>query len=257
MASLKQETLTSVKWTTIERFGDEGIRFVLGIIMARLLTPSDYGILGMIAVFIAISRTIVDSGFCNALVRKLDRTETDFSTVFYFNVAIGIACYTILFFAAPLVAEFFNMPILRDVLRVQAIILIFNSLVVVHTAKLIIKLDYKTLAKRTVSANLIAGIVGVICAYFGMGVWALVVQAVLSKLISVIFIWYSVKWHSQWVFSKQSFNDLFSYGSKLMLAGLIDKLYSSLNTIIIGSFFFCKGPRSLPKRHPVCKDAGK
>lgn len=237
MASIKQETLTSVKWTTIERFSVEGIRFVLGIIMARLLTPSDYGILGMIAVFIAISRTFVDSGFGNALIRKLDRTDVDCSTVFHFNVLLGIVCYAILFLIAPLIAQFFEMPILSDVLRIQAITLVLNSLIIVHSAKLIIKLDYKTLAKRTLSANLIAGIVGVLCAYTGMGVWALVVQAVLSKLISVIFIWKSVKWRPQWVFSRTSFRELFSYGSKLMLAGLINKLFGSLNTFVIGKFF--------------------
>lgn len=240
MASIKQETLTSMKWTTIERFGVNGIRFVLGIIMARLLTPSDYGVLGMITVFIAISRTFVDSGFGNALIRKLDRTDVDCSTVFHFNVLLGIVLYAVLFLIAPLVARFFEMPILCDVLRVQAVTLILNSLIIVHTAKLIIKLDYKTLAKRTVSANLIAGIVGVLCAYFGMGVWALVVQAVLSKLISVIFIWKSVKWRPQWVFSRASFRELFSYGSKLMLAGLINKMYDSLNTFVIGKFFSAK-----------------
>ena len=240
MASVKKETLTSVKWTSIERAGVEGIRFILGIIMARLLTPADYGILGMIAVFISISRTFVESGFGNALIRKLDRTNVDFSTVFHFNVAIGIICYLLLYFSAPWIANMFNMPILCDVLRVQAITLIFNSLIVVHTAKLIIKLDYKTLAKRTISANLIAGIVGIICAYNGMGVWSLVVQAVLSKLISVLFIWYSVKWFPQWIFSTKSFKELFSYGSKLMLSGLIDKIYSSINTLVIGKFFSAK-----------------
>lgn len=240
MASVKKETLTSVKWTSIERVGVEGIRFVLGIIMARLLTPADYGILGMIAVFISISRTFVESGFGNALIRKLDRTNVDYSTVFHFNVVVGIVCYILLFISAPWIASIFNMPILCDVLRVQAITLIFNSLIVVHTAKLIIKLDYKTLAKRTLSANLIAGVIGVVCAYYGLGVWALVVQAVLSKLISVVFIWYSVKWFPQWIFSMKSFKSLFSYGSKLMLSGLIDKIYGSINTLVIGKFFSAK-----------------
>lgn len=240
MASVRRETLTSVKWTSIERFGVESIRFVLGIIMARLLTPDDYGILGMITVFISISRTFVDSGFGNALIRKLDRTNVDFSTVFHFNVIIGLVCYIILFFTAPWIANVFNMAILCDVLRVQAITLIFNSLIVVHTAKLIIKLDYKTLAKRTITANLIAGVVGVFCAYYGMGVWALVVQAVLSKFISVLFIWASVRWMPQFIFSINSFKGLFSYGSKLMLSGLIDRIYSSINTLVIGKFFSAK-----------------
>ena len=240
MASVRKETLTSVKWTSIERFGVESIRFVLGIIMARLLTPDDYGILGMITVFISISRTFVDSGFGNALIRKLDRTNVDFSTVFHFNVFIGLVCYIILFFTAPWIANVFNMAILCDVLRVQAITLILNSLIVVHTAKLIIKLDYKTLAKRTITANLIAGVVGVFCAYYGMGVWALVVQAVLSKFISVLFIWASVRWVPQFIFSINSFKGLFSYGSKLMLSGLIDRIYSSINTLVIGKFFSAK-----------------
>lgn len=240
MASIKQETLTSIKWTSIERFGVEGIRFVLGIIMARLLTPSDYGVVGMILVFISISNTFVDSGFGNALIRKLDRTDIDFSTVFHFNVFVGLVCYAILFLIAPFVAQFFEMPILSGVLRIQAVTLVLKSFIIVHTAKLIITLDYKTLAKRTIYANLISGIVGVFCAYLGMGVWALVVQAVLGSLIGVVFLWLSVKWRPQMVFSKTSFRELFSYGSKLMAAGLINQLFGSLNTLVIGKYFSAK-----------------
>ena len=129
MASIRQETLNSVKWTSVEKFALQGMHFVMGLIMARLLSPSDYGTVAMLGVFMAVSITFVDSGFSNALTRKLDRTEVDYSTIFYFNVIVALLFYIILFFIAPWVAAFFNSPILCDILRIQAISLIINSFI--------------------------------------------------------------------------------------------------------------------------------
>ena len=238
--SVRQQTLSGAKWAAIEKFSVQGIQFGLGIIMARLLMPSDYGIIGMLAIFIAVSQTFIDSGFCNALIRKIDRTEEDFCTVFYFNIVIALTCYLILFVAAPWIANFFHTPILSTILRVQAITLILNSLMGVHYAKLTININFKALAQRTMLASLVSGVVGVVLAYVGWGVWALVTQNLLSTVINLVFIWIYCKWIPRKAFSKESFHELFSYGSKLLASGLLNTVYVNLTPLIIGRFFSSK-----------------
>ena len=240
MASVKEDTIKSVKWSAIEKFSTQAVQFALGLIMARLLLPSDYGTVGMLAIFIAVSQSFVDSGFGSALVRKLDRTETDFSTVFYFNLVVACFLYGVLFFCAPFIADFFNTPILSPILRVQATTLIFGALMGIHNAKLTINLDFKAIAQRAVLAQLISGVVGVLCAYFGMGVWALVVQTVLGQIIQMLFVWIYLHWKPQWTFSWTSFKELGSFGSKLLASGLLHTVYSNLNTLVIGKFFSAK-----------------
>lgn len=237
MASVKEDTIKSVKWSAIEKFSLQAMQFVLGLIMARLLLPSDYGTIGMLAIFIAISQTFVDSGFGSALVRKLDRTETDFSTVFFFNLFVAILLYVILFFSAPLIAGFFDTPILCPILRVQATTLILGALMGIHNAKLTINLDFKAIAKISVSSTLLSGVVGIVCAYNGLGVWALVVQTVLGQIINMVSVWFYLRWRPQWVFSKQSFKELGSFGSKLLVSSLLHTIFSNLTTLIIGKFF--------------------
>lgn len=235
--SIKQQTLNGTKWAAIEKFSVQGIQFLLGIIMGRLLSPSDYGTVGMIAIFIAVSQTFIDSGFSNALVRKIDRTERDFCTVFYFNIFIGIICYIILFVFAPYIGSFFHTPILCPILRVQAITLILNSLMGVHYAKLTIDINFKILAQRSMLASLVSGTTGVALAYIGFGVWALVLQNLLYSIINLVFIWVYCKWIPREAFSKKSFKNLFSYGSKLLASGLLNTIYVNLTPLIIGRYF--------------------
>lgn len=242
MKSVKQETLSGVKWTAIEKFSVQGIQFLLGLIMARLLSPSDYGTVGMLAIFFAVSQTVIDSGFGNALVRKIDRTETDFSTVFYFNIVVSVACYILLFTIAPWVGSFFNMSILCPILRVQSINLILNSMMGIQVAKLTIDINFKALAKRSLWSSIVSGVFGIILAYNGFGVWALVYQSILSTFINLVFIWIYCKWKPRREFSWQSFRELFSYGSKLLLSGLLNTIYVNLTPIIIGKYF---SPRDL------------
>lgn len=242
MNSVKQKTLSGVKWTAIERFSVQGIQFLLGLIMARLLSPSDYGTVGLLVIFFAISQTFIDSGFGNALIRKIDRTETDFSTVFYFNIVVSVVCYLLLFAIAPWVGAFFDMPILCPILRVQSINLILNSLMGVQVARLTIDINFKALAKRSLWSSIVSGIIGVILAYNGLGVWALVYQSLLSTAINLVFIWIYCRWKPRREFSWQSFHELFSYGSKLLLSGLLNTIYVNLTPIIIGKYF---SPRDL------------
>ena len=238
--SVRQQTISSVKWTAIEKFGLQGIQFILGLIMARLLSPSDFGTVAMIAIFLAVSQSFVDSGFGTALVQKQNRTETDFSTVFYFNIIMAILCYIALFAMAPIVAEFFDTPILCAILRVQSINLLLNSLMQIQVAKLTIALNFKTLAKRSLVATFISGILGVVLAYLGFGVWALVYSGLSNTLVNLIFIWIHVRWTPQWVFSWKSFNELGSFGSKLLASGLLHTIYTNMTTLVIGKYFSSK-----------------
>lgn len=240
MSSVKEDTIKSVKWTAIEKISVQGIQFLLGLIMARLLTPEDYGTVGMLAIFIAVSQTFIDSGFSSALIRKNDRTEEDFCTVFYFNIVIAIGCYALLFIASPWIADFFHIPLLSPILRVQSVALVLNSLMGVQVAKLTIDLNFKALAKRTVYASLISGAIGVILAYVGWGVWALVAQTIVSSLINLVFIWIYCKWYPRLGFSKKSFHELWNFGSKLLASGLLHTVYSNLTPLIIGRYFSSK-----------------
>lgn len=240
MGSVRQDTISGIKWSAIEKIALQGIQFIIGIILARLLTPSDYGVLGMIAIFIAIANTFVDSGFSNALIRKKDRTQADSSTVFYFNIGASILCYIILFCIAPYVADFFKTSIICDVLRVISLTLVINAFVTVHRAHLTIAVDFKSLAKVSLVSTMLSGCIGIYFAYTGHGVWSLVYQQLGNSLISTLLILYISKWRPTLTFSTPSFKELGAYGSKLLVASLISSLYSNIVTMIIGKCYTAK-----------------
>lgn len=237
MQSVKEATLSGAKWGAIEKFSVQGIRFVLGIIMARLLAPGDYGVISMLTVFIVLSETFIDSGFANALIRKKEQTQADYSTVFYFNLGIAIVCYLLLFVAAPFIASFFAMDILSPVLRVQSVSLLINALMAVQVTRLTIELNFKAIAIRAMMASLISGIAGVAFAYAGFGVWALVYQTLISCAVQWLFLFVYCRWLPSLTFSRSSFSELFGFGSKLLVANLINKIYSQLSTILIGKCY--------------------
>lgn len=240
MTLIKDATLSGAKWGAIEKFSVQGIRFVLSLIMARLLAPTDYGQVSIIMIFIMLSDTLVDSGFNNALIRKKNHTEEDYSTVFYFNVIIALVCYGVLWFMAPFVAKFFNMPLLCSLLRVQSLSVIINSLLAVQVSRLTIALNFRALAKCSLMASLLSGVVGVALAYIGMGVWALVGQTIISCIINLICVCWFCRWFPLLSFSKTSFHEMFAYGSKLLASSIINKLYQNLTTFIIGKFYSSK-----------------
>jgi len=235
--SLKQKTVSGILWSSIERFSVQGIQFVMGIIMARLLLPGDYGIIGMLTIFLAISRSFIDSGFSNALIRKQNRTEADFSTVFYFNIIIGLFFYLILFFTSPYIAAFYKTPILESLTKVVAINILISSFTIVQRAKFTIKIDFKTQTKATLLAAVISGIIGIGMAYRGFGVWALAFQTIIEGCIIMIALWLYSGWIPRKVFSMSSFKEMFSYGSKLLISGLIDATYKNIYTMVIGKKF--------------------
>lgn len=235
--SLKRQTLKGVAWSAAERFSVQGVQFLLSIVIARLVAPSEYGLIAMLGIFLSIAQAFVDSGFSNALIQKKNRTEADFSTVFYFNIVVACAVYLLLFFAAPLIADFYREPLLKDVARLVGLNLIVSAFAVVQLAKLTIKLDFKTQAKASLAAVIISGILGITLAYRGYGVWALAAQALGGSLLNTILLWVFAKWRPRRVFDRKSFKGLFAFGSKLLIGGLMHTVYMNLYTMIIGFRF--------------------
>lgn len=221
-------------WSGIERFSIQGISFILSIIIARIVSPSAYGLIVMIQVFLSFSQIFIDGGFANALIQKKDRDETDYCTVFIFNMGVAVFLYFMFFFGAPIIANFYEEPKLVSITRVISLNLIFSSLSIVQKTRLTINLDFKTQTKAGLIAVLISGTAGIICAYVGLEVWALVVQGLLNQLIVSVMLLYYSHWMPKWVFSVGAFKGLFSFGSKLMLSNILTGIYLNLNNLIIG-----------------------
>lgn len=235
--NLKQKTKKGLYWSAASNFANQGMRFVFGLILARLLSPDAYGVIGMLTVFLCVVQVFIDCGFSQALIAKQDRTQKDFSTEFFFNIGIGLIGYCLLFISAPFIAEFYNMPLLTSVLRVVGLGVIINSLCVVQSAQFAIRLDFKTPAKLAVITNIFSGVVGIFLAYCGYGVWALVFQQIAGGLLYAILIWIMAGWRPSLEFSKDSFKYLWSYGSKILASSLIQQVYDNLYPLVIGKFF--------------------
>ena len=235
--SLKQKTVSGLIWSFVDTMAGQGITFVVGIILARLLSPREFGLIGMITVFIAVSESFINSGFSSALIRKKDCTDTDFSTVFFFNLTVGILFFLLLFFSAPAISSFFNEPELTAILQVLGIVLIIDSLTLIQRTILTKRIDFKLQAKISMIASIGSGVVSITMAFYGLGVWALVAQRIVKQGLNSLFLWMWNRWKPLLVFSKKSFKELFGFGSKLLLSGLIDTIYRNVYYLIIGKYF--------------------
>ena len=235
--SLKKQAFVGVGWNALGSFSTQGVNFVLQIILARLLSPSDYGVIAMMAIFLQVAAVFVDSGFGKALVQKKDCEEKDYSTVFYYNLAVSIGIYIILFAISPLVARFYDTSILKDVMRVASLVVIINALSIVQRTKLEKSIDFKSRSIVAFVSSLLSGIAGIIMAYYGFGVWALSGQSLLNSLLQLIFFYLYIRWFPSLVFSIESFREMFSFGSKLLATNIINVIYSNLYTIVIGKRF--------------------
>lgn len=236
-SSLASKTRTGFLWGTVEKLSTQGIQFLFSIILARLLSPEDYGIIAMPMIFLGIAQVFIDSGFANALIRKPDLTEDDLSTAFFFNLGVGAFCYTLLFFTSPLIADFYNTPILSSVLKATALSTLFNPLCSVQQALLTIKMNFKIQAWVSFFSAVLGGIVGIILAYLGYGVWALAISQVISSFLRVVLLNIWGKWYPKGRWSKDSFRYLWGFGNKLLLGSLINTIYQNLYPLIIGKYF--------------------
>lgn len=233
--SLRDKTVKGLAWSSIERFSTMFIQLAVNIVLARILMPEDFGMVAMLAVFIQFSQAFIDSGFSNALIQRKNRTNVDYCTVFYFTVAISVLLYTLLFFGAPYISEFYGMPRLTEITRILGLGLIIGSLSAVHKTRLSIELKFKAQAEISLLSAIISGAVSITLAYNGFGVWALVVQSLVSLGMQTVLVYIlGSRWVPGLIFSIRSFKELFGYSSKLLASSLLHLLYRNLYPIVIG-----------------------
>lgn len=235
--SLRDKTITGMLWSFSDSIAGQAIQFIVGLILARILTPAEFGLVGMITVFIAVSQSFIDSGFAQALIRKPGADEKDYSTVFWFNLAAGLVFFALFFAFAPAIARFYKEPQLLSLTRVLSIILIINSFGMVQRALLTRRIDFRQQTIITVASAVISGGIAIWMALSGYGVWSLVWKSLIGYLVQSVMLWWLSSWRPVLVFSKESFRDLFAFGSKLLISGLIDTVYRNIYPLIIGKVF--------------------
>jgi O-antigen/teichoic acid export membrane protein len=233
----KDKTIGPFFWSFVERFGQQGIQFFFSVALARLLVPDDFGIIGMISIFLLLSATVVDAGFGQALVQKKEISATDTSTVFWFSVAAGVIMTSAICLAAPWIADFFGQPILKPITRLAACQTLISSFSVVQRALLQRDLLFRLRAKITLAAVIISGLVSVGMAFFGFGVWSLALQTFIYVLVMNIGFWIFHPWRPSITFKSSSFKELYRFGSKILAAGVLDTVFVNLLSVIIGKFY--------------------
>lgn len=235
--NLKSQTKEGLYWKFAEQFSNYGIQFIIGICMARMLSPEDYGITALPAIFMAIAGIFASGGFGNALVRKPELKEEDLSTAFYYSMMVGVCCYIVLFCASPWIADFYNVPVLKPLMRITALSFIYSPLGTVQGVLLKRKLDFKTPAKIFVVCRVLAGVIGIVMAYTGYGVWALVISGLVSGIIGNLITLSIVRWYPKTGWSKDSFQYLWGFGNKMIGSWIIGTIYENISPVIIGKFF--------------------
>lgn len=235
--TLKQQTKKGLYWSFFNQFSNYGTQFCIGIVMARLLSPTDYGITALPGVFMAIAGIFQNSGMTGALVRKEKIEEKDYSTLFIYSIAMGIFMYVTLFIASPWIADFFDTPVLIPLIRVTALTFLWGPINTVQYVILKRKLDFKTPTQISIATQIFSGIVGITLAYMGYGLWALVISGVLSSFLGLVIVSYVVKWHPKTGWSKDSFSYLWNYGNKLMVSALLDTAYNNITPVFVGKFY--------------------
>ena len=235
--TIKQKTIQGLSWSFIDNFIAQLISFSVNIVLARLLVPAEFGVLGIITFFIAISASFVDCGFGSALIQKKDATQTDYSTVFYFNIATAVFIYGLLFLLAPFAESYFDVPGLCFILRIAGLVLFINAAGAIQYTLLIKSINFKTKTKVTIISDSLAGAIAIIMAYKGLGVWSLVGRNILGHLFTTSSLWYLKIWRPAYIFSYKSFRELFGFGYKLTLSGLINTIFNNIYYPIIGKNF--------------------
>lgn len=235
--NIKNEVISSLIWKFLERIGTQGVQFIVSIILARLLLPSDYGVVSMILVFTAIANVFIQTGFSTSLIQKKDSDELDFSSVFYISLLIASICYVILFFSAPIIASFYNMPAITSILRVISLTLFFGAINSVQNARIAKEMKFKKLFLSSLVAILISGATGVLMAYKGFGPWALVGQQIANSIATTIILWFTSGWQPKLMFSINRVKSLLSYGWKILCSALLDTIYQNIYNLVIGKFY--------------------
>ena len=235
--SLKNKTVKGVGWSAMDVLLNQGITFLVGIVLARLLSPSEYGLIGICTIFIVIFNGIIDSGFSAALIRKVDATDDDYNTMFITNMVLSLFLFIILYLFAPFIAKFFKHPELVNLVRVMGLVLLLQAMSIVQYTILSKRLDFKTKTKASAISAFCSGVIGIGMALAGFGVWSLVGQQVSRHLFYTVCLWVLNKWWPKWCFSKSSFKYMWGFGWKMMLSGLLDNTWQQLYQVVVGKFY--------------------
>ena len=235
--SLKNKTVKGVGWSTIENVVQTGVTFVVSIILARLLSPDDYGLIGIITIFTSICTSLINAGFTTALIRKKDATDDDYCTAFICNLGVSIILYALIFVCAPLIADFFGREELVALTRISSLGMIIGALAIVQQTRLTKRIDFKSQTKITVVATIVVGIVGIAMAILGFGVWSLVAQQLTIHILRTLLLWVVNKWIPRLEFSIESFSDLFGFGWKMMVSSVLDTVWKELYQVVVGKFY--------------------
>lgn len=237
MTEIKTKTINAFSWSLVEGFMGQGVVFIIGLVLARLLTPEDFGLFGILLVFIALSNSLVEGGLGNALIRKKNLDKNDYDTVFLCNVSVGFLIYLIVYLTSPFISIFFKENSLSLLIKISSLAIIFNSFSIIQKTILVKLLDFKKQAMISVVSSVIAGFIAVFMAYNDYGIWSLVFLTLIRQFLISVFLWVFSGWFPNFIFDKESFRELFGYGYKLVLSSLINSIYQNLYTILIGKFF--------------------
>ena len=240
--SLKDKTVKGTFWSAADAFLGHGVTFIVGLVLARLLTPEEYGLIGIVTIFTTIMLGIIDSGFSNALIRKIEVTDDDYCTLFIVNMVMSVLMYALLFFCAPAIAHFFERPQLVPLCRVMGVFLIFQALSIVQYTILSRNIDFKTKTKASLISAAVSGVIGIAMAFTGFGVWSLVAQQLSKQLLYSLCLWIINKWWPKLKFNIDSFKYMWGFGWKLLLSGIIDRLWGQLYQTVVGK---CYSPATL------------
>lgn len=236
MNNSRNRTVWAVVWSFVERFSTQVVSFFIGILLARLLSPHDFGVVGLISIFLVLSNVFIDSGFASALIRKVDRTQGDLSTAFYFNIVVGVVSYSILAYISPFIADYFDEPVLVDLVKIAGLNVLFNSFCIVQTAILTANLNIKLQTIINICSQIPAGLIAVYMAYQGQGVYSLAYQTVISSFLKMLLLWAYAKWRPSWIFDFSSFFYLWNFGSKLLAATLVGTFFDQVYSVLIGKY---------------------
>ncbi len=236
-SELKNKTVSNLIWRFAERSGAQGISFIISIVLARILSPNEYGVIALVTVFLSIFQVFVDSGMGNALIQKKDADDLDFSTIFFFNIFMCVLVYVITFFGAPFIARYYENDILTPVVRVLGITILISGVKNVQQAYVSKKMIFKKFFYSTLAGTLLAGVVGIVLAYLGYGVWALVAQNLVNTAVDTLFLWVTVKWRPHWKFSFSRLKTMYSFGWKLLVSSLLNTVYNDIRQLIIGKVY--------------------
>lgn len=235
--SLKKKTINGTLWSGIDNIVQTGVTFVVSIVLARLLTPDDYGLIGIIAIFTTVCTALINGGFTTALIRKKDATDDDYNTAFIVNLGVSLVLYGIIYICSPMIAEFFKREELISLTRVSSIGMIIGALAIVQQTRLTKRIDFKSQTKITIIASVTSGVVGIIMAIMGFGVWSLVGQQLVLHVLRTVLLWVVNKWIPSLRFSSKSFHELFGFGWKMMVSSVIQTIWKELYQVVIGKYY--------------------